>query len=104
MRRRRLEENRDFYAAVGQRIAKTRVGRLTQEALANRTGLTRTSIINIEKGRQQILLHTLIDISRALQIPVADLIPEMNSLEIMLRDKPPTALNWIKAAASQSRR
>ena len=104
MRRPRLEENRDFYAAVGQRIAKLRTGRLTQEALANRTGLTRTSIINIEKGRQQILLHTLMDISRALQVPVGDLIPEIDNLEMMLRDKPQTALDWIKSAASKSRR
>jgi transcriptional regulator with XRE-family HTH domain len=102
MRRPRLEENREFYAAVGQRIAKLRTGRLTQEALANRTGLTRTSIINIEKGRQQILLHTLMDISRALQVPVSDLIPEIDNLEMMLRDKPQTALNWIRSAASKS--
>jgi DNA-binding XRE family transcriptional regulator len=104
MRRPRLEENREFYAAVGQRIAKLRTGRLTQEALANRTGLTRTSIINIEKGRQQILLHTMMDISRALQVPVSDLIPEMNNLDMMLRDKPQTGLDWIKSAASKSRR
>lgn len=104
MRRPRFAENRDFYAAVGQRIAKLRNGRLTQEALANRTGLTRTSIINIEKGRQQILLHTLIDISRALQVSVIELIPEIDDLEMMLRDKPQTASDWIRAATSQSRR
>ncbi|MBV8092995.1 MAG: helix-turn-helix transcriptional regulator [Acetobacteraceae bacterium] len=76
--------------AVGQRIAKLRTGRLTQEALANKTGLTRTSIINIEKGRQQILLHTLMDISRALQVPVGELIPELDNLDMMLRNKPRT--------------
>jgi transcriptional regulator with XRE-family HTH domain len=104
MRRARFEENREFYAAVGQRIAKLRTGRLTQEALAKKTGLTRTSIINIEKGRQQILLHTLIDVSRALQVPMGDLIPEMNDLEMMLRDKPQTAVDWIRMAASNSAR
>ena len=68
MRRPRFEENRRFYAAVGQRIANRRDRRMTQEVLATRAKLTRTSIINIEKGRQQILLHTLVDIATALNV------------------------------------
>lgn len=102
MRRARFEANRDFYAAVGQRIAKSRSGRLTQEALGNKTGLTRTSIINIEKGRQQILLHTLTDIARALRLPVTDFIPDMDNLEMMMRDKPQKAIDWIKSATGAS--
>ena len=104
MRRPRLEENRRFYAAVGQRIAKARTGRLTQEALAKKATLTRTSIINIEKGRQQILLHTLVDIAQALQISLTDLIPEMSDLDLILRDKPKDAVAWIKSATAQSRK
>jgi len=38
---------------------------LSQDALASAVGLTRSSISNIEKGRQKPLLHTLIDISEA---------------------------------------
>jgi transcriptional regulator with XRE-family HTH domain len=102
MRRARSEENRPFYAAVGQRIAKSRNGRLTQEALANKTGLTRTSIINIEKGRQQILLHTLMDIARALQVPVSEFIPEGNTLDMMLRDRSQKTVDWIKNATENS--
>jgi hypothetical protein len=30
------------------------------------------------------------------------LIPEIDNLEMMLRDKPQTALNWIRSAASKS--
>lgn len=101
MRHSSLQKNRDFYAAVGQQIAKTRVGRLTQEALGKKAGLTRTSIINIEKGRQQILLHTLVDIARALQVPVSALIPDLTNLEMMMRDKPQKALEWIKSAAAE---
>lgn len=100
MARSRLEENKDFYTAVGQQIARIRTGRLTQEALGNKTGLTRTSIINIEKGRQQILVHTLVDIAGALQVPVQELIPDMNTIEMMLRDKPQEAVDWIKSATS----
>jgi transcriptional regulator with XRE-family HTH domain len=95
VRRSRFENNREFYAAVGRRIAARRNGRLTQEALATKTSLTRTSIINIEKGRQQILLHTLVDIANALQVSPIELIPETDSIENMLRDKPQKALDWI---------
>src|SRR6516164_11463063 len=104
MRRARFEENRDFYAAVGQRIAKARDGRLTQEALAKKTALSRTSIVNIEKGRQQILLHTLVDIAQALQMPVAQLIPDTDSLEMLLRDKPQKGVEWIKTSTAKQLR
>src|SRR6202451_259930 len=102
MRRPRFEENREFYAVVGQRIAKARSGRLTQEALASKAALTRTSIINIEKGRQQILLHTLVDIARALEVSLADLVPDMTNIDMLLRDKSPQGVQWIKNAAAKS--
>jgi DNA-binding XRE family transcriptional regulator len=101
MRRPRSDKNRHFYAAVGRQIAKARIGRLTQEALAVKAALTRTSIINIEKGRQQILLHTLVDISRALQIPISDLIPNTDDLEIALRDKSRKGVDWIKSSTRE---
>jgi DNA-binding XRE family transcriptional regulator len=101
MRRPRSDKNRNFYAAVGRQIAKVRSGRLTQEALAMKAALTRTSIINIEKGRQQILLHTVVDISRALQVPITDLIPNTDDLEIALRDKPQKGVDWIKSSTKE---
>ena len=104
MRRPRFENNREFYAAVGRKIAARRNGRLTQEALASKTSLTRTSIINIEKGRQQILLHTLVDIATALQVSPVELIPETDNIETLLRDKPQKAVEWIKSSTARSRR
>ena len=46
------------YAAFGMRIRVIRetIG-LSQSELAKVVGLTRTSIVNIEAGRQRILLH-----------------------------------------------
>src|SRR5262249_45900094 len=101
MRRARFEGNRDFYAAVGRRIAKARTGRLTQDALAKRTSLTRTSIINIEKGRQQILLHTLVGIAEALRVPITDLVPDSDGLETFLRDKPQKGADWIRSSTQK---
>lgn len=103
MRRARFESNRSFYVAVGSRIAAKRNGQLTQEALAKKTGLTRTSIINIEKGRQQILLHTIIDIANALQVSPVELIPEIDSIDTVLRDKSPKAVDWIKSSTARSK-
>lgn len=101
MKRARSDENRIFYAAVGRQIARARSGRLTQEALAMKAALTRTSIINIEKGRQQILLHTLVDISRALQVSISDLLPNTDDLAIALRDKSQKGVDWIKNSAKE---
>lgn len=58
----------DVYARVGAAIRNKRseIG-MTQALLASKTGLGRTSITNIEKGSQGILLHQLIDVARALR-------------------------------------
>ena len=65
-----------FYAEVGRRIRKCREDRkMSQAHLAERTGFKRTSISNVEKGRQQILVHTLCVFAQALEVPVADLMP-----------------------------
>jgi len=66
----------DIYEQIGQAIAHHR-GRagLSQAAVAASIGLTRTSISNIEKGRQKMLVHTLLDIARTLSVAPADLVP-----------------------------
>jgi transcriptional regulator with XRE-family HTH domain len=103
MRISRLEENREFYAAVGRCIAAARQSQMTQEALAKKVSLTRTSIINIEKGRQQVLLHNLVDIARALQVSPAELIPHEDNIEVLLRDKPKKGRDWIINSAIRSK-
>jgi transcriptional regulator with XRE-family HTH domain len=104
MRRPRFDGNRKFYAAVGGRIAKARCGRMTQEALAAKTSLTRTSIINIEKGRQQILVHTLVDIAQALQVPITDFVPDTDNVEMLLRDKTQKGVEWVKSSTLDLKR
>jgi DNA-binding XRE family transcriptional regulator len=75
---------------------------MTQDSLAKSVSLTRTSITNIEKGRQKILLHTLADIAAALSVNPADLIPvpDEQSLRFdrMLKNLPATEQNWVKSA------
>jgi transcriptional regulator with XRE-family HTH domain len=70
-----------LYILVGQQIRKVRKERgLTQEQLATLVSLTRTSITNIEHGRQKLLLHTLYEIANALAIEPHALLPPPNKL------------------------
>lgn len=103
MGRARSDLNRAFYVAVGHKIseARNRLG-ITQEALSSKISLTRTSVINIEKGRQQLLLHTLVHIASALNVTPSELIPEsqrleMKDVEAMLREEgvPKNVREWI---------
>ena len=56
-----------IHAAVGIRIRTIREALgLTQDELAKRTNLERTSLVNIEAGRQRLLLHTVEEFARAL--------------------------------------
>lgn len=65
----------EVYRLIGQRIREAREKRgLSQERLANEVALTRTSITNIEKGRQKVLVHTLFLLSEALGVSVVELI------------------------------
>jgi len=72
-----IKKRRHLYELFGQRVRKARKAcKLTQEELASRVTMTRTSVTNIEKGRQKLLLHTLFDLAAALEVPVGHLIPE----------------------------
>lgn len=66
-----------IYTRLGRELKRVRRDRrLTQEDLADRVGLGRTSIVNIEKGEQRIYVHTLLDLARALQVSPAELLPQ----------------------------
>jgi len=51
---------------------------MSQATLAREVLLTRASISNIEKGRQKILVHTLLQIASALKVTLQELVPDMN--------------------------
>ena len=75
---------KDFYPRFGQTLRKARkTSGLSQEDLAKAVGLNRTSVSNIEKGRQKILLQTFCDLLRVLNVEPRDLIP------LPIEKKPP---------------
>ncbi len=59
-----------IYKQIGQRIREERErAGVSQEWLAERIGLTRTSVLNIEHGgRQRVHIHTIAQIAKALKI------------------------------------
>lgn len=66
-----------FYKKIGENIRAKRQERgLSQEGLAKAVGLKRPSMSNIEKGRQNILLHTFCDIVETLDTNATALLPE----------------------------
>jgi transcriptional regulator with XRE-family HTH domain len=84
-----LPEQKAVYRDVGRRIRQARSRRkprLSQKGLGDLVSLTRTSIVNIEQGRQRMLIHTLYEIADALQVEVSSLLPEKDSsLEVHLQ-------------------
>lgn len=70
----------EFDRSLGDRIrgARQRVG-VRQEQLADALGLSRTSITNIERGRQGVQAYLLVRIAEVLGRPVADLLPDQGS-------------------------
>jgi transcriptional regulator with XRE-family HTH domain len=83
---------KNFYSVFGAMLADARrKRRVSQEALAEELDLTRTSITNIEKGRQPIQLHSLYLVAQSLSVEVKDLLPS------------PAALRLVQPATNGSR-
>jgi transcriptional regulator with XRE-family HTH domain len=62
---------------VGERVRELRVGHgLTQLRLAERSGISRPSIANLEAGRQNVSLRQLCALAAALGVAVEDLVVE----------------------------
>lgn len=71
-----------LYAIIGQRIRISREKyNMTQEEMGERVGLTRSSIANIELGRQKIQLDTLYQVAITLNLEIFELLPSINELE-----------------------
>lgn len=99
-----------MYPRVGERLRQARVERgLTQEALGQAIGLTRTSVVNIERGRQKVMLHTLYAVAEALRVSLMDLLPSPTeaSIEERLSSDPvaqqdPSVLKFWEQARARS--
>lgn len=64
-----------FYEGFGRRLRQLRRSAgLTQEQLARRLGLNRTTVVNIEGGRQRVAVHQLVELADALGCEPSELL------------------------------
>jgi len=98
-----MDSTESLYRAIGTLVRGERLKLgITQDELARRVGLTRTSINNIEHGRQKIQVHTLYTLAHMLFVPVHALLPregrqELEVIEISLdQTYLPAEREWIK--------
>ena len=70
-------ENSSIYGILGRAVSARRDElNLTQQALADKIGLSRASVANIESGRQKVLLHQVYALVRALGLKsITELVP-----------------------------
>lgn len=101
---RRIPNSERLYELVGQNLAQKRnEAKLTQTQLANRCGLTRGSIANIESGNQRPTLHTLWSLANALDVDMRSFLPSSDELcmdEAGIAE--PTLTYRLKKAAGES--
>ncbi|MFD6073739.1 helix-turn-helix transcriptional regulator [Amycolatopsis lurida] len=99
----------DFYAVVGSKIKETRTReKVTQTELAKTLGLTRSSVANIEAGRQRVQLHGLAQIALILKVDISDLVPmpydDQNSLVTIpgIDEQPAETADFLSAVARRA--
>ena len=65
----------DYLAAMGRKINSVRTAlNMTQQDLANASGLDRTYISMVEHGRQNLTMGAVVKIADALDVPVTELV------------------------------
>jgi len=99
-----------FYAAVGNKVRSARhEARLSQSMLARRIGFTRSSVANLEAGRQHITLHLFVLIAQALDAEPVKLLPKepfadnysLDEIGEHLADTPGTTQDFVRGAVAQ---
>jgi transcriptional regulator with XRE-family HTH domain len=75
-----VKHERLLYEALGKRVRELRQDRFTQAELAALLDMSRTSVTNLERGRQRIPLHQLLRIADALGCELGELLPTREAL------------------------
>ena len=76
----RKEQKTRLYKLLAERIKAKRQG-MSQEDVAKRIGVSRTTLINIESGDQSVPLHVLLALAHVFQCRLEDLLPQPEEYE-----------------------
>jgi transcriptional regulator with XRE-family HTH domain len=96
------------YRVLGMQLALARrAAGLTQREVAERAGIGRPTLANIEKGRQRVLYHQFLDIARALGADPRDLLPALAPPSPALDDlddlqPPPDVVDWVRRGLART--
>src|SRR5437899_1560593 len=88
-----------MYEELGRRVRRAReTAGLSQAELAQRIGMSRTSVTNIELGTQRVPLHVVFDLASALDTSVNRLLPTESGEERreMLENIPARERAWVR--------
>ncbi len=98
-----IMEKSAIYEAVGGNIRRERLVReMNQTELARRVGLSRTSVTNLELGRQSILVHQLVSIANALGVAPASLMTVKNDdAPDVAQQLSPQLTKWVESLKSR---
>lgn len=83
-------DEKKLYLHIGKSLANSRKKnpQLTQETLANRLNLTRTSISNIERGSQKAPLDLIYRYCETIGVEISDVLPNFNDVCITTSGTP----------------
>ena len=104
-----MDNPAELYKAIGTKIRKERERQdLTQEELATHSEIGRTSLTNIEAGRQRLLVHQLWRIARALSVQPRDLFPDLSpvkaqSVEELLASVPKNERDFVSRVVQRGK-
>src|SRR5436190_16042498 len=76
-------DEKKLSAAIGNRIKQLRrlqTPEMNQARLGKILGLTRTSVTNIELGKQKITVDTLFKLCEAFSVEVSELVPKVSEV------------------------
>lgn len=88
-----------LYRMIGERVKARRLAlEMSQSQLADAIGMLRTSITNIETGRQKTPIHVLYKICGVLGIEATELLPTLEEINqpLMAPQVPPKTAEVIK--------
>lgn len=95
----KIAHYQDIYVAVGEKVTRVRHDKkMSQIDLAAKVGMSRASIVNIEKGRQHPPLHLLWQLADALDVELFDLLPNRNEIR---SNHTSALLNMAEVAGSE---
>ena len=93
-----------FYESLGARIRELRGGKFSQEQLAKAANLSRTSMVNIESGRQKLLVHNLFQIAKALGVRATELLSPLETpmQAVPVFDNLTESADWVQRSVKKA--